>query len=80
LLGNCLVKHVPPFDDGHRLGKHVSAAMNTRNSVAVLQKLDEHTRMDIHSKGIKHTTHEKAAYLTKFHSAVHCNNSASRTY
>jgi hypothetical protein len=26
--------------------------------------------MDIHSKETKHTTHEKAAYLTKFHSTV----------
>jgi hypothetical protein len=30
--------------------------------VAVLQKLD------VHSKETKHTIHEKAAYLTKFHS------------
>jgi hypothetical protein len=26
--------------------------------------------VDIHSKETKHTTHEKAAYLTKFHSTV----------
>jgi hypothetical protein len=26
--------------------------------------------MDIHSKETKHTTHDKATYLTKFHSAV----------
>jgi hypothetical protein len=37
--------------------------------VAVLQKLDVHTKIGIHSKE-KHTSHEKTAYLTKFHSTV----------
>jgi hypothetical protein len=46
--------------------------------VAVLQKLDVHTRNGHNSKETKHTTHEKAArtshentvYLTKFHSTA----------
>jgi hypothetical protein len=38
--------------------------------VAVLQKLDVHTKMGIHRKETKHTSHEKTAYLTKFPSTV----------